>query len=144
MYRNNLIELMAAVAVTAALCGCASAPPPQDTADMRQAATRELGVTRTAWAQCIRAAIPRFDDAQASSEVASSDDVARAAMQSCAREYADMVRALERTLAPNCGRSRDCTREALATAQREATKAATEDVVTARVRAAGAAALQCE
>jgi len=144
MNRKNLIELMAAVAATAALCGCASAPPPRHTADMRQEAARDLGITRNAWAQCVRAAIPRLDDPQSSSVVASSDVVARAAMRSCSDEYTDMARALVRTLAPTCRRDPDCTRGALATAQREATQVATNDVVTARVRAAGAAALQCE
>lgn len=141
---KGLIELMAAVAATVALCGCASAPAPQHAADMRQEATRELGITRNAWAQCVRAAIPRLDDPQSSSDVLSSDVLARAAMKSCSDEYANMVRALARTLGPTCGRDPDCTRGALAMAQREATQAATDDVVTARVRAAGAAALQCE
>jgi hypothetical protein len=144
MHRNNLIELMVAVAATAALCGCASAPTPKYTAQMRQEAARELGITRNAWAQCIRAAIPRLDDPQSSPDVAASDVVARAAMKACSDEYTDMVRTLARTLAPTCGRNPDCTRGALAAAQREATQAATDDVVTARVRAAGAAALQCE
>lgn len=144
MNRKNLIALMAAVAAMAALCGCASVPTPQHTAEMRQEAARELGITRNAWAQCIRAAIPRLDDPESFSEVLSSDDVARAAMKACSEEYKDMVRALARTLAPTCGRDPGCTRAALATAQREATQIATDDVVTERVRAAGAAALQCE
>lgn len=144
MNRMNLIELVAAVAATAAFCACASAPPPPHTADMRQDAARELGIARSAWAQCIRAAIPRLDASQSSSDVASSDIVARAAMNSCSDEYTHMVRALRRTLAPACGRDSDCTRRALATAEREATQAATADVVTARVRAAGTAAQQCQ
>ena len=158
MDRKNLIERMAAIAATAALCGCASAPTPQHTADvpprtadtpqhttdMPQDATKELATTRNAWAQCIRAAIPRVDDPQSSSDVLSSDVVARAAMKSCSGEYKDMVQALARTLTPTCGRDPDCTRVALATAQREATQVATEDVVTARVEAAGAAALKCQ
>ncbi len=146
MNRKNLIELMAAVAATATLCGCASTPTPQPqhTADMRQEATRELGITRNAWAQCIRAAIPRLDNPQASPNVLASDVVARAAMKSCSEEYTDMMRALARTLAPTCSRDRDCTRGALAKAQREATQVATHDVVTARVQVAGAAALECE
>ncbi|HEY2591373.1 MAG TPA: hypothetical protein VGI35_07255, partial [Steroidobacteraceae bacterium] len=139
MNRKNLIELMATVAATVALCGCASAPAPQHTADVRQEATKVLGSTRNAWAQCIRAAIPRLDDPQSSSDVLASDVVARAAMKSCSDEYTDMVRALARTLPPTCGRDPDCTRGALATAQREATQVVTEDVVTARVRAAGVA-----
>ena len=139
MNRKNLFELMAAVAATAALCGCASAPTPQHTADIPQDTARELGVTRNAWAECVRAAIPRLDHPESSSAV-----VARAAMNSCSNEYADMVRAWARTLAPTCGRDADCTRGALARAQREAMQAATDDVVTARVRAAGTAALQCE
>ena len=144
MSRTNLIELIAAVAATAALCGCASAPTPQHTADMRQEATRELGITRNAWAQCIRAAIPRLDNPQSSSDVAPSEEVARAAMKGCSVKYTDMVRALVRTLAPICRRSPDCTRDALARAQREATHFAVDDVVAARVGVAGAAQLQCE
>lgn len=142
MNRKNLIDLMAALTATAALCGCASAPPPQRTADRRQEAAGELRITRNAWSQCIRAAIPRIDNPQSSADVASSEAVARAAMKDCSDDYTDMMRALARTLAPTCGRS--CTRNALATARREATQVATDDVVTARIRAAGAAALQCE
>ena len=144
MNRRNLIELIAAVAAAAAMCGCASAPTPQHTADVPQEAARELAITRSAWAQCVRAAIPRVDVAQSASDVASSDVVARAAMKSCSGQYTDMVRALARTLAPTCSRDPDCTRGALATAQRDAMQAATQDVVTARVRAAGTAALQCQ
>jgi hypothetical protein len=144
MSRKNLIELMAAVAATAALCGCASAPAPQRTADMRHEPTRELRITRNAWAQCIRAAIPRLDNPQSSSNVAPSEDVARAAMKGCSDEYTDMVRALTGSLAPTCRRNADCTRGALARAQREATHFAIDDVVAARVGVAGAAQLQCE
>jgi hypothetical protein len=144
MNRKSLIELMAAVAATAALCGCASAPAPQHTVDTQRGAARELGVTRNAWAECVRAAISRLDHPQSSSDVVSSDVIARAAMKDCSEQYSDMVRALARTLAPTCGRDPDCARSAFATAQREATQAATEDVVTARVRAAGTAALQCQ
>lgn len=146
MNRQHLIGLMPAIVATAALCGCASAPTPtpQRTADLRQEAARELSITHNAWAQCIRAAIPRLDDPQSSSDVASSEDIARAAMKSCSDEYTDMVRVLARTLAPTCRRDPECTRDALATAQHEATKTATDDVVTARIRAAGTAALQCE
>lgn len=144
MNRMNLIELMAAVAAAAALCGCASAPRPKQTADMRQQAARELGTARNAWAECVRSAIPRLDDPDSSSGVLSSGVVARAAMKRCSDEYTDMVRALERTLPPSCGRDPVCTRRALATARREATKVATDEVMTARVQAAGAAALKCE
>lgn len=144
MNRKNLIELMGAVAATAALCGCASAPPPQHTEEVPQQASRDLGSARNAWSKCVRAAIPRVDDPQSSAGVLSSEAVARAAMKDCSDEYTDMMRALARTLAPTCGRDADCTRRALAAAQSKATQAATEDVVNARVRAAGAAALQCE
>ncbi|MGH8219301.1 MAG: hypothetical protein ACREUT_12185 [Steroidobacteraceae bacterium] len=144
MNRMNLIELMAAMAATAALCACASAPTPQRTADTRLGAAGELGIARKAWEQCIRTAIPRLDHPQSTSDVLSSDVLARAAMKSCSEQYTNMVRALADTLAPTCGRDADCRRGALARAQREATRAATGDVVTARVRAAGAAALQCE
>ena len=65
-------------------------------------------------------------------------------MNGCSDEYTNMTRALARTLAPTCGRDADCTRNALAKAQREATQAATDDVVTARVRAAGAQVLKCQ
>jgi len=141
---KNLIELLPAVAATAALCGCASAPTPQPTADAPQEAARGLGTARNAWAECVRTAIPRLDNPQTSSDIAASDVVARAAMQGCSDEYTHMEQALARTLPPTCGRDPDCTRRALATAQREATQVATEDVVSARVRAAGAAALQCQ
>jgi len=144
MSRKNLIELVLAVAATAVVWGGASASTPQPTVDTRQEAAKELGITRNAWAQCVRAAIPRLDHPQSSSDVASSDAVARAAMKSCSGEYADMVRALRRTLAPSCGRDPDCTRAALATARRQAKRLATNDVVNARVRAAGAAAVQCQ
>ena len=140
MNRKNLIELMATVAATVALCGCASAPRPQHTADIRQEpAGAELGITRNAWAECVRAAIPRFDTPQTSSEA-----VARAAMKGCSDEYTAMERVLTRTLAPTCRRDPDCTRVALAKAQREATQDATADVVTARVRVAGAQVLVCQ
>lgn len=156
--RKDLIALMAAVAATAALCGCASAPAPQHTApapqhtadapqhtaDARREPSSELRLTRSAWSKCVRTAIPKHDDPQSSADVLSSEAVARAAMKDCSDQYTDMMRALARTLAQTCGRDRDCTRRALATAQRKAAQAATEDVVNARVRAAGAAALQCE
>jgi type II secretory pathway pseudopilin PulG len=140
MNRKNLIELLAAVAVTAAMYGCASVPAPQHTADVRQEAAKEdLGSARNAWEECVRAAIPRLDDAQSTSEI-----VARTAMKGCSDQYADMVRALTRTLAPTCGQDSDCAHDALAKAQHEATVAATDDVVTARVRVAGAQVLKCE
>jgi hypothetical protein len=140
MNRMNLIELLAAVVVTAALSGCAGAPAPQHTPDVRPETTRdELGLTRNAWAKCVRAAIPRLDDPQSPSEV-----VARAAMKGCSGEYTDMVQALARTLAPTCGRDSNCTRGALAKAQLEATRAATDEVVSARIRVAGAQVLKCE
>lgn len=144
MNRKGLIEVMAAVAATAALCACATAPAPQHTAGTRQEPSRNLLLTRNAWSKCVRTAIPRHDDPQSSADVLSSEVVARAAMKDCSDEYTDMMRALARTVAQTCGRDRDCTRRALATAQRKAKQTATEDVVNARVRAAGAAALQCE
>jgi hypothetical protein len=131
MNRKNLSELVVAVAATAAVCGTASAATPQ--------AARELDVTRNAWSECVRAAIPRLDQPPAT-----SDAVARAAMNSCSEQYADMVRALSRTLVPTCGRDSDCTRDALAKAQREATRAATDEVLTARIRVAGAQVLECQ
>lgn len=144
MNRKNLFELVAAITATAALFGCASAPAPRYAAAAPQDAARELGTARNVWAQCIRAAIPRLDDSQSSSGVLPSDAVARAAMKACSGEYTDMARALARTLAPACGRDPDCKRGALARAQREAVQTATQDVVTARVRTAGTAALQCQ
>lgn len=139
MNRRNPIELMVAVAATAALCGCASAPAPQHPADTGQQIAGVLGIARNAWAECVRAAIPRLDHPPST-----SDAVARAAMNGCSNEYQDMERALVRSLTPTCGRDADCTRNALAKARREATQAATDDVVTARVRAAGAQVLKCQ
>jgi hypothetical protein len=140
MNRRNLIELMATVAATVALWGCASAAPPQHTADLRpQPANNELGTAHTAWAECVRAAIPRFENPQSPSEV-----VARAAMQACSSEYTAVERVLTHSVAPTCGRDPDCTRVALAKAQREAIQDATADVVTARVRVAGAQVLVCQ
>ncbi len=132
MNRKNLIELMVAVAAMAAVCGHASA-------DTAQAAARELDVTRNAWLGCVRAAIPPLDHPESTSEA-----VARAAMNSCADQYADMVRALSRTLVPSCGQDSDCARNALAKAQREATRTATDEVVTARIRVAGEQVLKCQ
>jgi hypothetical protein len=139
MNRKNVIQLMAAVALTAYLCGCAGAPAPQHTADMGPKAARQLGTTRNAWAECVRAAIPRVDDS-----LSTSDAVARAAMKGCSDEYTDMVQALARTLTPTCNRGSGCEQGALAKAQLEAIRVATDDVVTARVRVAGAQVLKCE
>jgi hypothetical protein len=139
MNRKNLIERMVAVAATAALCGLASAATPQHTEGTAQEAARELDITRNAWLECVRAAIPRLDHPEST-----SDAVARGAMNSCSDQYADMVRALSRTLVPTCGQDSDCTRNALAKAQSEATRAATDEVVTARIRVAGAQVLICQ
>jgi hypothetical protein len=139
MNRKNLIELMAAVAATAALCGLASAATPQHIEGMGQEAARELDVTRSAWLECVRAAIPRLDNLESTSVA-----VARAAMNSCSDQYTAMLGALSRTLAPTCDRDSDCTRGALAKAEREATQTATDEVVTARIRVAGAQVLKCE
>jgi hypothetical protein len=139
MNRKILIGLMAAVAATAGLGACASAPAPQHTADRRQEATGELGVTRNAWAECVRTAIPRVDDPRSSSEV-----VARAAMKSCTDQYTAVTTALMHTLAPSCSHDAACASGAMAKAEREATQAATNEVVDARVRVAGAQVLKCE
>jgi hypothetical protein len=136
---KNLVKLMAAVTATVALCGCAIAPAQLHTADIRQEAAGEPGHARNAWEECVRAAIPGLDDVQSSSEA-----VARAAMKGCSDEYSDMLRAVSRTSAQTCGQDSDCTRGALAKTQREATQAAIDDVVTARVRVAGAQVLKCE
>jgi hypothetical protein len=135
---RKLVGLMMAVAATAALSGLASAatPQPEDTA---QEAAGQLGVTRNAWLECLRAAIPRLDHPESTSE-----SVALAAMNSCSDQYADLERALSRTLVPTCGQDSACTRNALAKAQREATLAATDEVVTARIRVAGAQVLICQ
>jgi hypothetical protein len=117
----------------------ARAPTPLHTEDTAQEAARELDVTRSAWSECVRAAIPRLDHPEST-----SDAVARAAMNSCSDQYADMIRALSRTLVPTCGQDSDCTRNALANAQSEATRAATDEVVTARIRVAGARVLECQ
>ena len=138
MNGKNLIELMVAIAVTTVLCACASAPTPQHIADMRQEAA-EVGSARNAWSECVQAAIPQFDNPETSSA-----DVARAAMKGCANQYTDLERALVSTLAPSCGGDASCTRRALAKTQREATQSATDDVVTARVRVAGAQVLKCQ
>jgi hypothetical protein len=139
MNRKNLIELMVGIAATAALCGRASAAPPQHTEGVGQEAARELDVTRNAWLECVRAAIPPLDHPESPSAA-----VARAAMNSCADQYTAMLGALSRTLVPTCDRDSDCARAALAKAEREATQAATDEVVTARIRVAGAQVLKCE
>lgn len=139
MRRKNLIELMGAIAATAALCGHASAATPQHAEAIGQEAARELDVTRNAWSECVRAAIPRLDHPPAISDV-----VARAAMDSCSDKYSDMIRALSRTLVPTCGQDSVCTRAALATAEREATRAAVDEVMAARIRVAGAQVLECQ
>jgi hypothetical protein len=139
MNRKNLIELMVAVTATGALSGLAGAATPQHTEDTAQEAAGELDATRNAWLECVRAAIPRLDHPEST-----SDAVARAAMNSCSDQYADMVRALSRTLVPTCGQDSDCTRNVLAKAQNEATRAATDEVVTARIRVAGARVLECQ
>jgi hypothetical protein len=139
MNHKNLIELMMAIAVAVPLCGYASTPTTQQTAAVPQEAARQLDTTRNAWTECVRAAIPGLDHPPSSSE-----DVARAAMNSCSDRYKDMVRALSRTVAPTCGRHSACARVALAKAEREATRAATDEVVTSRVKVAGAQVLVCQ
>ena len=136
MNRKNRIGLMLAVAATAALCGRAGAATPQAPGDTAQEGAGELDVTRKAWTECLRAAIPKLDHPEST-----SDAVARAAMNSCSDRYADLVQALSRTLAPTCAQDSDCTRDALAKAERDATKAATDEVVTERIRVAGAQVL---
>lgn len=139
MNRKNLIELMLAAVATAALGGPASAATPQPTEEMGQQAVRELDVTRTVWTECIRAAIQRLDHPPAISDV-----VARAAMDSCADKYSDVVRALSLTLVPTCGQDSNCTRAALAKDEREAARTAIDEVMTARIRVAGAQVLECQ
>jgi hypothetical protein len=139
MNRKNLIKMMSAVVATATLCGAACAATPQQAEGTGQPAARELDVTRTAWTECIRAAIPRLDHPPAISDV-----VARAAMDSCSDKYSDMVRALSRTLVPSCGQDSNCTRAALAKAERDATRTAIDEVMTARIRVAGAQVLECQ
>jgi hypothetical protein len=139
MNRKNLIELVVAGAATAALCGIASAATPQHADDTSQQAASELDVTHKAWLECVRAAIPRLDHPEITSET-----VANAAMTSCSDQYADMLRVLSRTLVPTCGQDSDCTRQALAKAQSDATRAATDEVMTARIRVAGAQVLVCQ
>jgi len=139
MNRKNLVGLKVAVAATIALCGCASAAAPRHTPEVRQSASGALEAARNAWTECVRTAIPGVEDPQSSSEV-----VARAAMKHCSAQYTDMLRVLASTFVPTCSRDSDCTRSALAKAQREATQAATDEVVTARIRVAGAQVLKCQ
>jgi hypothetical protein len=137
--RKNPIGLMVAVAATAALCGLAGAATPQHTEDTAQEAAAELDVSRSTWLECVRAAIPRLDHPEST-----SDAVARGAMNSCSDQYTAMLRALSRTLAPACAQDSDCTRAALAKAGREATRTAVDEVMTARIRVAGARVLECQ
>ena len=139
MNRKNLVELMLAAAAMAALCGHVSAAAPQHSADAGQEAARELDGTRNTWLACIRAAIPRLDHPEST-----SDAVAHAAMNSCTDQYTAMLGMLSRTLAPTCDRDSDCARAALAKAEREATQSATDEVVSARIRVAGAQVLICQ
>jgi hypothetical protein len=45
---------------------------------------------------------------------------------------------------PSCGQDSNCTRAALAKAEREATRTAIDEVMTARIRVAGAQVLECQ
>lgn len=139
MNRKNPIGLMVALAATAALCGPAGAATPQNSGDKGQEAAQELDVTRNAWLECVRAAIPRLEHPEST-----SDAVAHAVMNSCSSQYRVMAGALARSLAPSCGQDADCTRNALAKARQEATRLATDEVVTARIRVAGAQVLECQ
>ena len=133
------IELIFAVAAAAAVCGLANAATPQHADDPGPETARGLDVARNAWLECVRAAIPRVDHPESTSEA-----VARAAMTSCTDRYADMVHALSRTLVPTCAQDAECTRNALAKVQSEATRTATDEVMTARIRVAGAQVLVCQ
>jgi hypothetical protein len=139
MNRRNLTGLMAAAAAACALCGLANADTPQHTQDTAQEAAGGVDATRNVWLACVRAAIPRLDHPESTSEA-----VARAAMDSCSDQYADMVRALSRSLVPTCAQDSDCARNALAKAQGEASRVATDEVVTARIRVAGEQVLVCQ
>jgi len=88
---------------------------------------------------CASAPTPGPDHPESSSEV-----VARVALNGCSDDYTNMTRAMARTLASTCDPDPECTVGALATAQREASQAATDALVTERVRAAGAQVLECE
>lgn len=139
MNRKNLMQLLVALTAAAASCGPASAATPQHAEATTQGAASALDVARNAWLECVRAAIPRLDHPESPSAA-----VARAAMDSCADRYADLVRALSRRLASSCAQDSGCTDNALAKAQSEATQAATDEVVTARIRVAGARVLECQ
>jgi hypothetical protein len=139
MNHKKLIGAMLAVAVTAALCGRASGAAPQHTEGVTPEAAGELEAARNVWSECIRAAIPGLDRAESP-----SDAVGRAAMKRCSDQYTAMLAALSRTLVPTCDRDSDCTRAALAKAEREANRAATDEVVSARIRVAGAQVLICQ
>jgi hypothetical protein len=139
MNHKNRIQLVVAIAATAALCGFANAATPQHTEDTAQQSAKELDATRNAWLECVRTAIPRLDHPESTSEA-----VARAAMNSCSDQYAAVLGALSRTLVPSCDRDSDCTRAARAKSEHEAIRAATDEVVTARIRVAGAQVLICQ
>lgn len=140
---KHLIGLMAGLAAAVALCGCASAPTRQETAQESATpgpeAASAVGTARNVWMECVRAAVSRLDDSESP-----SDAVARAAMKGCSDEHTRMVAAVARTLAPTCARDADCARSALAKVEREAEKAATQEVLAARVRASGSAVLKCQ
>ncbi len=139
MNRKSLIPLMIAIAATPSLCGLAGAATPLHTEDSAHQAARELDLTRIAWLECVRAAIPRFDHPESTSAA-----VAHAAMNNCSDQYTAMLDALARSLVPSCDRESDCARAAQAKAEREATQVATDEVVTARIRVAGAQVLECQ
>lgn len=146
MNPKKLIAQMAALAAAAVLCGYASAPAlAQETAPesaptaLGQDAAGAVGTARKVWAECVRAAVSRLDDSVSPSAV-----VAQKAMNGCADQYTQMERAVAGSLAPACSQSPDCTRGALAKIQREATKAATDEVIAARVRVSGDAVLKCQ
>lgn len=137
MNRKTLIKLTTLAAT--ALCGWASAASAQNTADPGPAAVKDVSTARAAWTQCVRTAILKLDDS-----LSPSDVIARAAMKGCTEQYAAVTQALQRTLTPSCTQDPNCTRQALETAQRDAAKAATDEVMAARVRVAGAQVLICQ
>lgn len=139
MNRKNLIKLLVAIAVTAPVSGYAAPPTPQQNPDVPRPAATALASTRGAWMDCIRGAIPHLDQPPATSE-----EVARAALSSCADQYAQVTQALTRTLDPACAQDARCAQTALADAEHDATHAALEEVMAARIRVAGAQVLVCE
>ena len=139
MNRKNLIGLLVAVAATAALSSIASAATPQRVEDSGQETAKTPDVTRNAWLECVRSAIPALDHPESTSEA-----VARAAMNRCSDQYAAMLEVVSHQLVPTCGQDSVCTRNAVAKAERDAAQAATEEVVTARIRVAGAQVLVCQ